>query len=75
MKKEILVHFINTKGVIVFKRIVTNPPNVGDEVRRGGPGNERFYSIWRRVWAYDEPDCPFERLNVEVKEIEEVEDK
>lgn len=51
---------------ILSNEFVCHVPRVGDEIRLGGEGGEKFYRITRVVWIYDEPECPFERVNIAV---------
>lgn len=67
-QQTIQIHFILGDDLL-FKRFTTKSPLVGDEIRTGGEGNEKIYRVTHRVWVYDEPICPFERLNVGIEEI------
>ncbi len=63
---NIHIHIIEDgSDSIVGKKFVSQVPRTGDEIRLAGPDNERFYTVTRVVWAYDE-DGPFERANVGV---------
>ncbi len=68
-KNEVSLNFFcNNK--MVHRRTTKFPPSIGDEIRLPGPGGrETFFEVLRRVWAYDEPKNPYERLNIEVKLI------
>lgn len=64
----ISAHFIDSKtDKVLFKRVIFNAPRINDEVRFG---EELFYTVHLIVWVYDEPDCPFERVNIGVSRIE-----
>jgi hypothetical protein len=59
------IHFIEEDGdCILSKRLVHSVPRVDDEIRIGGEGKALFYKVTRVVWIYDEPDNPFERVNI-----------
>lgn len=69
MNKKISIHFIEEdKNEMLAKIIVSNVPRVGDEVRFGGQGNEKFYTVTMVIWVYDEPDHPYDRVNIGVEE-------
>ncbi len=58
----IKVHFIDNKDDRVIKRTdVSVVPRVGDELRFGGRGNEKYYKVILVVFVYDED---VERVNV-----------
>jgi len=64
----IYAHFIDeVDNKILLKRIVTCAPRQKDEIRIGGEGNEKYYKVTRVIWVYDEPDSPFERVNIGIK--------
>ena len=67
--KKYQIHFIDNEGRLHMKRIEDIPPSVGDEIRVGGESNERYYKITQRVWVYDEPEFPFNRVNVGIERI------
>ena len=64
-----VVHFI-LKNKLMDKRAISHIPSVGDEVRYGIEGKEKFYKVIRRVWCVDEirHDNPV-RVNIELKKI------
>ena len=67
-KGNIYIHFIEEDCVHVLKKtLVSSVPRTGEEIRIGGESNEQFYTVTQVVWIYDEPDNPFERVNVGVK--------
>lgn len=67
-KGNIYIHFIEENGDhVLSKRLVSSVPQSGDEIRLGGEGNEQYYKVTRLVWVYDEPENPFERLNIGVE--------
>lgn len=65
---SIYIHIIedDQRSTLLDKRRAFSVPRAGDEIRMGGPDNERYYKVTRVVWVYDEPECPFERVNVGV---------
>lgn len=66
-KANIQIHFI-FENALIYKAYVCHVPHPGDEVRFGGPENEKFYKVERVVWVYDEPENPFDRVNIGVTE-------
>jgi len=61
------VHFIDEcNNEILFKQLIFNVPRVGDQIRLGGKGNEKYYVVNRVFWVYDEPDSPYYRVNIGV---------
>jgi len=69
LNPEALIHFIDEEtGIILLKKISLFIPSLGSGVRLGGLGDGKFYRIERIIWNYDEPDCPFTRVNIGVKE-------
>lgn len=64
MKAEVNVHFVHPEKGVIFRRITPHLPAVGDEIRLA---DDTFYTVTRRVWAYDE-EGPFARINIGVKE-------
>jgi len=69
-KANIQIHFIDTDSdKMVAKEFVCHVPCVGNEIRVGGEGNERYYSVNRVVWVYDEETfSDFDRVNIGVTE-------
>jgi len=64
-KEKVSIHFIHDDELF-FKQVSAHVPVVGDEIRLGGEGSEKYYTVNHRVWVYDEPECPFSRVNVGV---------
>lgn len=65
---DIKVHLIdNRDNRVLLRKVVSHAPRIGDEVRLGGEGTEKYYRVILVVWVYDEPDCPFDRVNVGVE--------
>ena len=63
----IQIHFIDEKNNgIVLKQLARHVPRVGDEIRFGGEGNEKYYRVMRVIWVYDEREVPAERVNIGV---------
>ena len=67
MKDLFNIHFI-LDGKLFFKKGTKFLPLVGDEIRLGNVDNEKFYVVTKRVWAYDEQDNLFERVNIGISE-------
>lgn len=56
----------------LFKKIYSSfVPRTGDTVRIGGEGSEKYYRAGEVVWVYDEPEYPYDRVNVGVVMIED----
>ena len=68
--KTTKIHFINEDDDRVLgKPMAFHVPNVGDEIRVGGEDNEKYYTVTRRVWVYDEETVvEIDRVNVGVTE-------
>lgn len=68
--KLYVIHFIlNNK--IILKQYNEHCPVIGDEIRIGGKNNEKFYKVICRIWVYDEPDCPHQRINIGLEKIKQ----
>ena len=69
-KSDIQIHFIldDEKSKELTRKLACHVPSVGDEIRLGGAGNEKYYSVTRIVWVYDEQENPFDRVNIGVVE-------
>lgn len=64
---NIQIHFVNAEtNEMVLRKLVSHVPRFGDEIRFGGPGQEKYYKVVHVVWVYDEPDVPVDRVNVGV---------
>ena len=63
--KKILIHFLQGRKLIT-KKLTSYVPRVGDEIRLS---KERFYKVTYAVWAYDEDESSFERVNLEIEKI------
>jgi hypothetical protein len=70
MPQTVKIHFIEHGDEILAKPLADHVPRVGDEVRFGGAGNEKYYTVDLVVWVYDEPDTPFDRVNIGVTECD-----
>lgn len=68
----IYAHFIDEQtGNTVFRQLISFIPRRKDEVRVGGEGKEKYYKVTRVIWVYDEPDCPYMRVNIGIIGIKE----
>lgn len=69
-KADIQIHFIrdDDEGRELTRKWASHVPHVGDEIRIGGAGNEKYYLVTRIVWVYDEQENPFDRVNIGVIE-------
>lgn len=64
-KGNIYIHFImENDDKVLIKHLASSVPRAGDEIRIGGEDNDRYYKVTRVVWVYDEPDFPYERVNI-----------
>ena len=52
---------------IILRTVVCHCPRVGDEIRTS---EYSFYEVRKVVWVYDEPENPYERVNIGVLKIE-----
>jgi len=67
-KGNIYAYVVQEKdGQLLYKLRICGVPRVGDEIRSGGEGAEKYYKVMRVLWVYDEPECPFDRVNIGVK--------
>lgn len=62
---SIRIHFIENDAHI-SKVFTSHVPRVGDEIRLS---KDKFFRVIRVVWVYDEPEFPFERVNVGVLSV------
>ena len=70
MTSNLLLHLINyANNEIISKQYVYHAPRMGEELRLGGEGNEKYYMVILVVWVYDEPECPFGRVNIGIEEL------
>lgn len=67
LSKTIKAHFIHAENGLLYQLPIEFAPRVGDELRFAG---ERYYTVVRLVWIYDEPEAQFSRLNIEIKEAQ-----
>jgi hypothetical protein len=65
IQKTIKAHFIHPASGVYAKLLISHAPSVGDELRFRG---DKFFTVVRKVWVYDEPEAQFSRLNIEIKE-------
>ena len=64
-----LVHIVNVRSAtkaVLRKYVTPQPPVVGDEIRFDA---DELYRVVKRTHIFDEPECQFERMNVEVVKI------
>ncbi len=67
--KDTMLHIIDVDDSSIYRALSSKVPRVGDEIRLGGEGSERYYEVLAVIWVYDEPDCPYERVNIGVEKI------
>lgn len=65
LRRTIKAHFIHEERGVLYKQQIEFAPSVGDELRFVG---DRFYTVTRLVWIYDEPEAEFSRLNIGISE-------
>lgn len=60
------IYFIdNESDKVISKRLLSAIPNVGNTTRFSvGEKGISFYRVIEVCFVYDEPDCPYERVNV-----------
>jgi hypothetical protein len=68
LSKTIKAHFIHEDTGLLGRRFIKFAPRVGDELRLTGG---LYYTVTRLVWVYDEPESPFSRLNIGIKDAPE----
>ena len=66
LSRTIKAHFIHAEKGLLYRLLIEFAPRVGDELRFAG---EKFFTVVRLVWVYDEPGAHFSRLNIEIREI------
>lgn len=57
------IHFILRNVSIPYVVYAYQIPAVGDEIRL----DTHYYKVTQRVWCYDEPECPYSRVNIELE--------
>lgn len=65
LAKTINAHFVHAKHGVLYMFTIEFAPRVGDELRFHG---NKFFTVKRLVWIYDEPEAHFSRLNIEIVE-------
>lgn len=65
LSQTIKAHFIHAEKGVMYCHLISFAPRVGDELRFAG---EKYFTVVRLVWVYDEPEAQFSRLNIEIKE-------
>jgi hypothetical protein len=68
VKDQVKIHYILEDGPLLTKVVTKFVPRVGEEIRLGGEGNEKYYKTTRVIWAYDEFDSLCERVNIGIIE-------
>ena len=63
--RTISAHFIHAEKGLLYRLLLAFAPRVGDELRFAG---DKFFTVERLLWVYDEPASQFSRLNIEIKE-------
>lgn len=67
MTDNVKIHVIRSdiKSNAMVKRYMSNHvPRIGDELR---VDEVTIYKVTKVVWCLDEPECPFDRVNIGVK--------
>lgn len=62
---NIKAHFIHAERGVLYRHLIAFAPRAGDELRFAG---EKYFTVVRLIWVYDEPEAQFSRLNIEIKE-------
>ena len=63
--KSTCIHFIEDNKLIE-KILTSSVPAVGDDIRIGGEGREKYYRVAVICWVYDEQENPLDRVNIGV---------
>jgi hypothetical protein len=72
MSDKVCIHFISSKDNTQLARPTVSPhvPREGDEVRlKGGADKGVFFRVTKVVWVYDEPEGPFDRVNIGLEAV------
>lgn len=64
----ISAHFIHEEKGMLARMTINHAPRVGDEIRLQG---ELYFKVTRLIWVYDEPEHPFQRLNIGLVDLAE----
>jgi hypothetical protein len=62
---SIKAHFIHEERGLHYGRVIAFAPRVGDELRFA---DDKYFTVTRLVWVYDEPEARFSRLNIGITE-------
>ena len=66
---SIKVHVVDKESNrVIAKPIMGGVPAIGDELRLSG---ERYYEVVHVVWILDEPESPYQRVNIGVKKAKD----
>jgi len=65
-KDKVYIHFI-ADNTVRFSSAQKFVPRVGDECRFS---DDNVYRVDRVVWVYDEPGCPYARVNIGITPVE-----
>ena len=66
MDRKVLIHFI-LENKIRMKVSANFVPRLGEEVRMS---DNEFYEVGQVVWAMDEPDALYERVNIGLRKAD-----
>ena len=70
-ESNLCIHIVHETRGLLGKVYTCFAPHVGEEIRFGGKGNEKYYRVDQVVWVYDEPENSCYRVNIGVLEIEQ----
>lgn len=66
MAYQIKAHIIHENGTMLAKPLLTTIPRIGEEIRLP---LDRYYTVTVVCWVLDEPECPFQRVNIGVRDF------
>jgi len=64
------LHVIDA-DTVVAKSTRSFVPSIGEELRFGGEGSEKYYTVTRVVWCFDEDGLSGQRVNIGVVKVTE----
>lgn len=67
LKNEAYAHILHVdRGIMLARKTLSFVPRVGDEIRLA---EDKYYKVTLVVWVYDEPDRPYQRVNIGVEDV------
>ena len=65
MTEKIQTHVIHENGRMVARQLLKVVPRVGEQIRLGGEGNEKYFIVTLVIHCLDE-EGPYPRINIGV---------